>query len=57
MIIDSIDLRGGGARRLQEGRQLAIAIDEDGKPHYSKRFSNVDDDDSDEFESAEANYK
>lgn len=55
MIIDSIDLRG--ARRLQEGRQLAIAVDEDGKPRYSKRFSNVDDDDSDEFENTEVNYK
>lgn len=50
MIVDMIDLKGG--RRLEEDhhRQLAIAIDEDGKPHFSKKFSSIDDDDSDEFE-------
>lgn len=35
----------------QHHRELAIAIDEDGKPHYSKKFSNIDDDESDEFDS------
>jgi len=54
MIVDLVDLKN--RRRLEEGRQLAVAIDEDGKPHYSKRYSNIDDDDSDEFEN-DGNYR
>jgi hypothetical protein len=34
-------------------------VDEDGKPRYSKKFTNVDEDDSDEFddEGSKGNYK
>ena len=49
MLVDVVELKN--RRRLQEAhRQLAVSIDEDGKPHYSKRYSNVDEDDSDELE-------